>query len=247
MPACRVALISDVHGHAYALRRVLEDIDQRGVDRIACLGDVATLGPHPHEVLELVCERCDLVILGNHDEYLLDDSRLGDHSHSPLIVAAVAQCRGQLDAAELAFVRSFSRSALAPLCKGSQLLLFHGSPNSNNCDLLAETPEDELAKHLGAHREAVMAGGHTHISLLRQDRGRWLVNPGSVGLPFERFVNGAPPTVLAHAEYAIVESRPDGTSVTLHRVNLERSRLLDSLHGWDSPLAEYLTQQYVAI
>lgn len=30
----------------------------------------------------------------------------------------------------------------------------------------------------------VLAGGHTHIQMLRQHRGMLIVNPGSVGTPF---------------------------------------------------------------
>lgn len=81
--------------------------------------------------------------------------------------------------------------------------------------------------------------------MLRQHRGRWLVNPGSVGLPFERFAAAAPPTVMAHAEYAIVEARDDTVSITLRRVALDRAALADSVRGWDDPLAAYLAQQYV--
>jgi len=244
MPAFRIALISDIHGSELALRRALDDIGQSGVDQIACLGDVATLGPRPHEVLELVRESCDHFILGNHDEYLFDAASIGSHTNSPLIVASVEQCRNELSPAEIAFVRGFARSVAVPLGAGGSLLLFHGSPDSNNCDLLSETPEAELANHLGVHDATVMASGHTHIQMLRQHRGRWLVNPGSVGLPFERFVAGAPPTVMAHAEYAVVEARNDTVSVTLRRVALDRAALVDSVSGWDNPLAAYLAQQY---
>src|SRR5690349_10676457 len=85
-----------------------------------------------------------------------------------------------------------------PLAGTSSLLLFHGSPSSNNCDLVSETSDQDVAQHLGDQLATVMVGGHTHIQMLRQHRGRWLVNPGSVGMPFERFVSGAPPSVLAH-------------------------------------------------
>ena len=50
----RIALISDIHGNALALRAVLEDISWRSVDRIVCLGDVVGYGPEPAECLDLV-------------------------------------------------------------------------------------------------------------------------------------------------------------------------------------------------
>ncbi|HKO51366.1 MAG TPA: metallophosphoesterase family protein [Polyangiaceae bacterium] len=244
MTTYRIALISDLHGNELALRLVLEDIRRTGVDQIACLGDVLTLGPRPREVLAMVRESCDLFILGNHDEYLLDSSASRAHTHSPVVLGAVEQCKSELGAEELDFVRRFERRLTVPLTNGNLLLLFHGSPDSNNCDLLSETPETVLSEHLGDQQATVMAGGHTHIQMLRQHRGRLLVNPGSVGLAFERFVAGAPPALMAHAEYAIVESRGDNVSVALHRVGLDRAELAASVSGWDNPLAGYLAEQY---
>ena len=66
------ALISDLHGNAIALRGVLRSIRARGADRIVCLGDVATLGVAPAEVVDVLREIGCPCIMGNHDEYLLD-------------------------------------------------------------------------------------------------------------------------------------------------------------------------------
>jgi predicted phosphodiesterase len=182
--------------------------------------------------------------LGNHDEYMFDSASIREHSTSPLILSTVEQCRGELSATEIDFVKGFDHRLSVPLAGTSSLLLFHGSPSSNNCDLVSETSDQDLAQHLGDQLATVMVGGHTHIQMLRQHRGRLLVNPGSVGMPFERFVSGGPPTVLAHAEYALVEFRGDGVSVDLRRLELDRAQLADAAKQWDSPLAPYLVQQY---
>ena len=246
MSSYRIALVSDIHGNLLALRRVLQDIRSIGVEQIACLGDVATLGPHPHEVLAMVKEACDFFILGNHDEYLFDAAAILEHSSSAPVLATVEQCRSQLSPGELDFIRGFKRKVSVPLPGAGSLLLFHGSPESNHRDLLAETPETELSLSLSGHAGTVMAGGHTHIQMLRQHRGTLLVNPGSVGLPFERFVAGGPPSILAHAEYAIVEARGGDVSIQLRRVGLDRSLLAEAARSWDGPLSNYLAQQYGA-
>lgn len=61
------AIISDIHANVDALNVVLEDIGQRNVDRIICLGDIIGYGPNPLECLDLVMQRCDFAMMGNHD------------------------------------------------------------------------------------------------------------------------------------------------------------------------------------
>ena len=63
----RIALISDLHGNAVALEAVLAHADRMGVDETICLGDVATLGPRPREVVGMLRDRGCRCILGNHD------------------------------------------------------------------------------------------------------------------------------------------------------------------------------------
>jgi diadenosine tetraphosphatase ApaH/serine/threonine PP2A family protein phosphatase len=61
------AVISDIHANAEALRTVLADIDRRGIKRIICLGDIVGYGPDPLECVDLVRERCEWSLMGNHD------------------------------------------------------------------------------------------------------------------------------------------------------------------------------------
>ncbi len=60
-------LLSDIHGNLEALDAVLGEIDKRRPKRIVCLGDIVGYGASPNECLAKVRERCDLVLLGNHD------------------------------------------------------------------------------------------------------------------------------------------------------------------------------------
>jgi putative phosphoesterase len=242
----RTALISDLHGNAVALEAVLRDIGRVGVDQLVCLGDVATLGPAPGAVIATLARLGCPCVLGNHDAFLLDPDLIHSYkaaTEAPVIVAAVDACRADLGSAELDFLRTF-RPTLEIDMDGATLSLFHGSPRSHMEDLLATTPADDVDQALGGRRATVMAGGHTHIQMLRQHRGTLLVNPGSLGLPFETYVAGGPPRVLAHAEYATVESVRGAVAVTLHRVPLDRGELVAAVGGWDNPLRAYLLQQY---
>jgi predicted phosphodiesterase len=241
----RVALISDLHGNAVALAAVVEDIRRLGVDQIVCLGDVATLGPHPRAVIETLRTLGCPCILGNHDAFMLDPRLIHTYTEAPEIVAAVDWCRARLSADDLEFLAAFQPGLELPLGAGATLRLFHGSPASHMVDLLATTPVDELDRLLDGCRATVLAGGHTHLQMLRQHRGMLLVNPGSVGLPFKEYVEHRAPTLMPdHAEYATVEATDGGVSVTLRRVPLERAALRQAVLDSDNPLRGFLLQQY---
>ncbi len=65
-----VAIISDLHSNLEALTAVFREIDQRGIQDVYCLGDIIGYGPDPGPVIEMVRQRCSLVLRGNHDEAL---------------------------------------------------------------------------------------------------------------------------------------------------------------------------------
>ncbi|MFP4139328.1 MAG: metallophosphoesterase family protein [Planctomycetota bacterium] len=66
-----LAIISDIHSNIEALTAVLNDIDQRGVERIICLGDVVGYGPDPRQCLDLIIQRTERTLMGNHDYAVL--------------------------------------------------------------------------------------------------------------------------------------------------------------------------------
>ena len=63
----KIALISDIHSNIEALTTALAQIDEIGVDRIICLGDIVGYGADPNPCCELIRERCDVTLMGNHD------------------------------------------------------------------------------------------------------------------------------------------------------------------------------------
>lgn len=240
----RVALISDLHGSEYALNAVLADIARTGVDQIVCLGDVVTLGPRPREVLGRLAELGCICILGNHDEFMLDAGLTRTYSEVPIVLEAVDWCRAQLSEADLKFIASFSRGCELKLNNSGSLLLFHGTPDSNTTDLLATTPAERVDELLAGRRATVMAGGHTHVQMLRQHRGTLIVNPGSVGLAFKEYAAGQAPVLMPHAEYAVVEGVDGDIAVSLRRVPLDKAELREAANAVEHPMRAWMTEMY---
>ncbi|MCZ7674318.1 MAG: metallophosphatase family protein [Chloroflexi bacterium] len=74
---------------------------------------------------------------------------------------------------------------------------------------------------MGGNKATVMAGGHTHMQMMRQHKGIMLINAGSVGMPFEQALFVHSPRYLPWAEYAIVSCENHVASVDLRRVPVQ--------------------------
>ena len=181
-------------------------------------------------------------LLGNHDEVMLVPELARSYSEHELVLASVDATRAALSEAELSFIRTFTPT----LALDGGVFLYHGTPRSNTEDLLATTPDALVDEMLQGIQARLLAGGHTHLQMLRQHRGRLIVNTGSLGQPFEAFASHGPPRILAQAEYAIVDVQARSTSVDLRRVELERQALAAEVDGWDNPLAPWLGASYAA-
>ena len=67
------AVITDIHGNLPALQAALERIDELGISRVFCGGDLVGYGPHPNEVCALIAEREIPTIYGNYDYAIARD------------------------------------------------------------------------------------------------------------------------------------------------------------------------------
>ena len=220
----RVALLSDIHANLVALDAVLEDILLRRIDQIICLGDVATLGPQPSETVARLRDLKCPCITGNHEVALLTPQSLA--ASDGWVREASEWALRQLSLRDLKYLQSFQPSLEVQLDASHKMLCYHGSPRSENEFVFSCLPDHELYELLASLPAAVIALGHTHEQMLRQYSGKLIINPGSIGCPFEMpWDPKTSPRLLLWAEYAIVEARDGALSVELHRVPLDMRRL----------------------
>jgi predicted phosphodiesterase len=237
-------MISDLHGNTYALEKTLEDIKKRSVDQIICLGDVATLGPDPMGVMDLLKTINCPNIMGNHDEFMIYPESLKYYKTAPFIIDSVEATRISLSNPYVEFINSFQKNLEYKISDTQSVLFYHGSPDSNTQNILPNTSEKELEEAYGKYKFNVFVGGHTHVQMMVPFKGSMIVNTGSVGLPFEEFVDGKEPVILETAEYATVAFDEYGTHIEFHHVPLKRSILKESIIHWDNPLRPHRLKQY---
>lgn len=233
----RIGVIADIHGNLIALETALAELAQEQLDHMVCLGDVAALGPQPGEVLaRLRALECP-VVMGNTDAWLLAPSATdGDRFDR----AITEWTRARLSESDRAYIATFPPVYELALDGGRTLLCFHGSPRSYDEVIVATTPDEELDGMFGDTSAVLLAGGHTHLQMLRRYRDGRLINPGSVGLA------GVGASVQRNrdvhwAEYAVIEADGERLEVSLRRTPLDVGAMVEAAYASGMPEVAWWT------
>ena len=209
-----LALISDQHGNDVAFRAVLADVERLGVDEIVCLGDVVQGGTEPAQTLDRLAALGCETVLGNADAFLLEVPVDSPEPVSERQLEVRDWTLSQLSSSHVEQIRSFAPFVRREL-DGVSLLLFHGSPRSYDDVLLPELGGEALEPFLG-HDAGLLAGGHTHLQWTRRIGDALYVNPGSVGISYDRHTD--PPVLRTLAEWALVTVADGAVGVEFRQV-----------------------------
>jgi putative phosphoesterase len=230
----RVGVISDIHGNVMALEAVLAALEQDGIDRVVCLGDVAAMGPQPVEVVRRLRALDCPVVMGNCDLWFSEGQLPEDEG----IAEQVRWARRLLSSEDVAFMQSFQPSVRLTLDDHLDLLCFHGSPRSNEEVILATTPEDQLDAMVDGADATIMIGGHTHVQMVRRYRHGIIANAGSVGRPRNPVTGPERYRIPPWAEYALVSGTGGAISVELRRLPLDIESMSHAAARTDFPYVE---------
>jgi len=188
-----LTLLYDVHGNLPALDAVLADAGSEATSWLIG-GDVALFGPRPAETVARLRELENATwIRGNGERWTAapEEAPGGDP-----VQGAIAFAREALGDDLVASLAALPESAAVD----AQTRAWHGSPAGDLRSFFPE-PADDEEELLAGVGERRLLFGHTHLPFARTAAdGIELVNPGSVGMPFD----GDP-----RAAYALVH--PDGT------------------------------------
>jgi putative phosphoesterase len=219
----RVAVLSDIHGNLPALRAVLSDLEQEDVRSVVVAGDTIS-GPWPVEVFDVVAALDAGIVRGNADREVLQRST----RYGPLAV----WCAGRLGDARLGVAASWPLTLELDVDGLGRVLVCHSTPSSDDPIYTRVTPDADVLELLGDVDADVVVSGHTHMQYDRTLAGGLrLVNPGSVGMPYE----GTP-----GAFWAIL-----GPDVELRRTDYDVAATAKSVRALAAPVDERLVDHLV--
>jgi putative phosphoesterase len=212
----RVAALADVHGNAPALEAVLAEIEDEQPDLIVSCGDL-TWGPLPRETFALLEPWRDRVLLvrGNSERELLEgkllDSDVARWEHEQHDDPALRDYVGRTRAQEVVDLDGLGTT-----------LFCHGSPRSDEECVTSATPDERVRQFMAGVQAVCVVTAHTHMQYDRHVGETRLLNPGSVGLPYE------PEPGCAH--WALL-----GPEVELRRTPYDLDAALDRMRAAGMP------------
>jgi putative phosphoesterase len=182
-----VAVITDVHGNLPALLAALARIEELGIERVYCGGDLVGYGPRPNEVCQTIEERGIPTIYGNYDYSIareLEDcgcAYVTQHDRD-LGQRSVAWTLEHTDARSKDFMLGLPFDLRFEL-GAHRAHLVHGSPRKVNEYLFEDKPARLYERLAAAETARALVFGHTHKPWIREYGGVLFVNCGSVGKP----------------------------------------------------------------
>ena len=181
----KIAIISDIHSNIYALNAVLEDIENRNVDLIACTGDLVGYGTRPNEVISTIRKNRILTIMGNYDDAIgnrkivcgcdypdPNDAQKAGLSMHFTSIETIEDNKNYLSSLPKDITLSFNNKTIRLVHGSTRLINEYLKENSNEAkEVMEELTED------------ILICGHTHIPYVKYYGEKLLVNAGSVGKP----------------------------------------------------------------
>lgn len=209
----RFLCISDIHGHADALRRVLDEARAREFHQLVVCGDSLFPGPAPLETWKILIERHALCVQGLSDRalYEVDPDKLT--ATTPAEQARIRRLRDvQREVGDLIIARLGKLPTIArlPLESGQELVVVHGSPRDPTEPMCSDMEDTELEALVGDDPADVVICGASHVPFCRDLGDVRIVSVGSVG--------ESPASGYAHA--TIIDSGPAGVQIEQFDVEL---------------------------
>jgi predicted phosphodiesterase len=180
----RFLCISDIHGHAARLLRVLDDAQAREFHQLVVCGDSLFPGPAPLETWKILTERRALCVQGLSDRalYEIDPSKIkASTPEEQARLRRLREVRKEVGELILARLGKLPTMARLPLESGREAVVVHGSPRDPTEPMCPDMEDAELEALIGDDPADLVVCGASHVPFCRAIGDVRIVSVGSVG------------------------------------------------------------------
>jgi predicted phosphodiesterase len=209
----RFLCVSDIHGHAAALRAVIEEARTREFHQLLVCGDLLFPGPDPLATWKLLVEHGALCVQGVGDRAvaMVDPETLKpDNAEQAARIEQLIAAKAALGELIVARLGKLPLTARLPLESGDELIVVHGSPADPTEAMTFDMSDEEINALIGDDPADIVVCGSSHVPFVRKLDDVDIVGVGSVG--------EAPGAAVAHA--TLIDSTPLGVTVDQFEVAL---------------------------
>jgi diadenosine tetraphosphatase ApaH/serine/threonine PP2A family protein phosphatase len=176
----KIALISDIHSNLEALDTALQEISNREIDQIYCLGDIVGYGADPNACVDRIKSIVKRSITGNHDAAAVETTSI--QYFNSYAQVAIRWTSAQLTEENQSYLKGLSLAFAE-----SGIFCVHSTPTyPEKWNYIFS--KEEAARHFDAFKESICFIGHSHIPAEFESRNgkRRIINIGSIGQPRDR-------------------------------------------------------------
>lgn len=182
----RIALISDIHSNLEALNAVIDELNKIGYDELICLGDIIGYGPEPEACLNIVFEKANVIIKGNHEQALIQPELfINFNQYAKDTLLWTLENISEKSAKRISYLKT--KHSI------EDILFVHSNPTCpESWDYI--TNYFDAKKYIDGMDCSLCFIGHSHIEAVYKKNNEYplskenktIINPGSVGQPRDK-------------------------------------------------------------
>lgn len=182
-----IAVLSDIHGNYIALENCINYALSNNIRTFIFLGDYVGELAYPEKTMQMIYEMSSkydcYFIKGNKEDYWIDYQTSGEVGwlDNDSTTGSLLYTYRHLTENDIDFFKKLSISQNIAIGDMPQITLCHGSPYKVNQKLLPNN--DKTFEIMEAIDTSIILCAHTHIQNKIENRGKTVLNPGSVGVP----------------------------------------------------------------
>lgn len=188
-----IGIFSDLHANLPSMELACKIFDEHSVDHILCAGDIVGYYTEPVKVLEMLRERTEHVVIGNHDAIAVTDNFTREIKYfNDIARQSLVWTRQVLmdHKDHWEYLKNLPYTKKVHL-DGISFFMVHSTPNiPQEWDYYyyfgVSDQDIELTSWLDTYDADVIVLGHTHVPFIFQteeEKPRIVLNPGSTGQP----------------------------------------------------------------
>lgn len=184
-----IAVLADIHANHVALQACIDYAKTKEIETFVFLGDYVGDLAYPQKTMELIYGlreqyKCYFV-KGNKEDYWLNYRAGGNQSWKEVdsTTGCLLYTYQNLKERDFSFFTEMSHTQNIEIDGMPSFTICHGSPRSVSEKLLSY--DEKCFEAIENEKNELILCGHSHVRDKFEYEGKTIINPGSVGVPFQ--------------------------------------------------------------